>query len=251
MQNVQGVLGGLGGGGMGGGAYGGGKAGATFDPVAFVQRPTTIVRIASWLFSVIVFGCISSQGWEYDYKNDEDVCKYNGDSGACSFPVGVGVLAFLGTMAFLAGDALFDQLSSLKLRKRYVMADLGFSGFWSFLYFIAFCYMANAWRKSESPQTGANNMRSAIIFAFLCIFTFAGSAFFAFQRYKLGAAQEFAGEYEQESGMGGIAPPPYSYPGAADMSAGVGGTGAEVFSDPSFGSMPPGPGQPAFHQGTY
>lgn len=31
------------------GAYGGGKAGASFDPITFVQRPQVIVRALCWV----------------------------------------------------------------------------------------------------------------------------------------------------------------------------------------------------------
>lgn len=38
---------------MDGGAYGGGKAGAPFDPIAFVQRPQVILRAVSLVSSRI------------------------------------------------------------------------------------------------------------------------------------------------------------------------------------------------------
>lgn len=74
------------------------------------------------LFSIIVFGCISSQGWE------KDVCRYNGDPNACGFGTVIGVLAFLGLMILLAVDAMFDNISGIQHRKYAVMADIGFSG---------------------------------------------------------------------------------------------------------------------------
>ena len=40
----------------------------------------------------------------------------------------VGVLAFLGLIAFLVLDAMFEQISSVQHRKYAVMADMGFSG---------------------------------------------------------------------------------------------------------------------------
>lgn len=81
------------------------------------------------LFAIIVFGCISSQGWTVD-KDDinKDVCLYNNDSNACNYGVGIGVIAFLASMGFIAGEYLFEQMSSVKTRKHYVLADLGFSG---------------------------------------------------------------------------------------------------------------------------
>lgn len=48
-----------------------------------------------------------------------------------------------------------------------------FSGFWAFLYFVGFCYLTNAWNKSETPKDnyGVNNVQSAIAFSFFSIFT--------------------------------------------------------------------------------
>lgn len=80
------------------------------------------------LFSIIVFGCISSQGWKYDNDAHKEVCLYNDDANACNYGVGISVIAFLASMAFLAGEYLFEQMSSVKTRKHYVLADLGFSG---------------------------------------------------------------------------------------------------------------------------
>lgn len=84
------------------------------------------ISAAHQLFSIIVFGCISSQGWRL--KDGKDVCLYNEDSNACNYGVAIGVIGFLASMAFIAGEYLFEQMSSVKTRKHYVMADLGFSG---------------------------------------------------------------------------------------------------------------------------
>lgn len=32
-----------------GGAYGGGKAGGSFDPITFIQRPQVLLRALSWV----------------------------------------------------------------------------------------------------------------------------------------------------------------------------------------------------------
>lgn len=45
-----------------------------------------------------------------------------------SIGVTVGVIGFLASMGFIAGEYLFEQMSSVKTRKHYVLADLGFSG---------------------------------------------------------------------------------------------------------------------------
>lgn len=76
------------------------------------------------LFAIIVFGCISSKG--YLPKDDgKEVCLYNDDNNACNYGVGIGVLAFLASIGFLAGEYLFEQMSSVKTRKHFVLIDLG------------------------------------------------------------------------------------------------------------------------------
>ena len=40
----------------------------------------------------------------------------------------IGVIAFLASIAFVGGEYVFEQMSSAKSRKHYVLADIGFSG---------------------------------------------------------------------------------------------------------------------------
>ena len=82
------------------------------------------------LFSIVVFGCISSNGWVIfeSVSNNTRVCAFDGDSGACGYSTFVGVIAFLGLMVFLLSDAMFDNISNVMQRKYIVMADIGFSG---------------------------------------------------------------------------------------------------------------------------
>ncbi|XP_050067498.1 synaptogyrin isoform X1 [Anopheles maculipalpis] len=182
-----------------GGAYGGGKAGGAFDPIAFVQRPTVILRAVCWLFAIIVFGCVSSEGWR-EGANGKEYCIINGDGNACNYAVGIGVIAFLASMGFIAGEYLFEQMSSVKTRKHYVLADLGFSAFWSFLFFIGFCYLTNQWGKADDPPNGegVNNVQASIVFSFFSIFTWAGCAYFAFLRFKAGVDPSFSSTYESD-----------------------------------------------------
>lgn len=211
------------------GVYGGGKAGAPFDPLTFIQRPQVILRAVTWLFSIIIFGCISSQGWILN-KEGKEVCLYNEDSNACNYGVGISVIAFLASIGFIAGEYFFEQMSSVKTRKRYVMADMGFSAFWSFLYFVGFCYLTNQWSKSKETNYGVNNMQAAIAFSFFAIFPWAAAAYLAFLRYKQGSDQAFAPSYEAEPNTtGGY----NSYPDATDPDGG--------YSQPPFSGQPPQP----------
>lgn len=75
-----------------------------------------------------MFGCISSQGWRVKEDTNKEYCLYNDDPNACNYGVGVGVIGFLASMGFIAGEYLFEQMSSVKTRKHYVLGDLVFSG---------------------------------------------------------------------------------------------------------------------------
>lgn len=79
------------------------------------------------LFCIIVFGCISSSGWRVDEATKKEICLYNNDPNACNYGVGIGVIGFLACFGFVAGEYLFEQMSSVKTRKHYVLGDLGFS----------------------------------------------------------------------------------------------------------------------------
>ncbi|XP_070579896.1 synaptogyrin-2-like isoform X2 [Ptychodera flava] len=184
----------------GGGAYGAGKAGAPFDPVAFIKKPAVILRIVSWVFAIIVFGCISAEG---QYKGQ---CAYNGDQNACNFGIAVGVIAFLACMVFLVTDAMMDQISSVEYRKYIVLADVGFSAFWTFMWFVCFCYLTDAWRKTNPKHYGADEVQAAIAFSFFSIISWAALTALAVMRYRQGASQAFTRDYEPEAGANQSSP---------------------------------------------
>ncbi|KAF5905052.1 TGF-beta-activated kinase 1 and MAP3K7-binding protein 1, partial [Clarias magur] len=129
----------------------------------------------SQLFSLVIFGCIANEG--YVNRPDEVVeyCVFNRNQNACNYAVGMGTLAFICCMAFLALDVYFPQISSVKDRKKAVLADVGVSAFWSFVWFVGFCFMANQWqvaKPEDNPlKEGADAARAAITFSFFSIFT--------------------------------------------------------------------------------
>ncbi|ESO08854.1 hypothetical protein HELRODRAFT_168768 [Helobdella robusta] len=174
----------------GGGAYGAGKATGMFDVIGFLKKPQVILRF----FSIIVFGCISSQAWE------NDVCRYNGDSNACGFGTTVGVLAFLGLLALLGIDFYFENLSSVQHRKYAVMFDMGFSGLWTFLYFVNFCYLADTWRRTEVDKSdwGESGVEAAVVFSVFSVATFAGNTVLAVMKYRKGVSEPFSAGYDPE-----------------------------------------------------
>ncbi|TSK77073.1 Synaptogyrin-1 [Bagarius yarrelli] len=173
-------------------AYGAGKAGGVFDPVSFIQQPQPILRFVSWIFSLVVFGCIANEGYMNRPEEEEEFCIFNSNQNACNYGVAIGSLAFLICLGFLALDAYFPQISGVKDRKKVVLADISISAVWAFLWFVGFCFLANQWQVTNPDDNllneGADAARAAITFSFFSIFTWAGQAFLAFQRYKLGAS---------------------------------------------------------------
>ncbi|XP_032348174.1 synaptogyrin-1 isoform X2 [Camelus ferus] len=160
---------------MEGGAYGAGKAGGAFDPYTLIRQPHTILRVVSWVFSIVVFGSIVNEGYLNSSSESEEFCIYNRNPNACGYGVTVGVLAFLTCLLYLALDVYFPQISSVKDRKKAVLSDIGVSAFWAFLWFVGFCYLANQWQVSKPKDNplneGTDAARAAIAFSFFSIFT--------------------------------------------------------------------------------
>ncbi|KAH9640696.1 hypothetical protein HF086_007267 [Spodoptera exigua] len=71
----------------------------------------------------------------------------------------------------------------------------------------------------------ANNMQGAIAFCFFSIFAWVACAFFAFQRFRVGADAAFAPAYEVEGAVGSPGAFP-AYPSAPDPQP--------AYSDPPF-----------------
>lgn len=105
---------------------------------------------------------------------DKGQCPLNGDPGACSFGTTIGVLGFLICVAFLVIDARFDSFSNINTRKRAVVIDMGLSGVYAGLWFITFCYLADAWRKTDDNVKAiadVSSINTAIAFSFFSIVT--------------------------------------------------------------------------------
>ncbi|KAG5278765.1 hypothetical protein AALO_G00102490 [Alosa alosa] len=196
---------------MEGMAYGAGKAGGAFDPITFVQQPHTILRIVSWLFAIVIFGSIANEGYVNRPDEVEEHCIFNRNQNACNYAVSMGTMAFVSCLAFLALDIYFPQISSVKDRKKAVLADVGVSAFWSFMWFVGFCLMANQWQVAkleDNPlREGGDAARAAITFSFFSIFTWAALSFLAYKRYLLGADSAlFSTEYTDPSQDAAAAP---------------------------------------------
>ncbi|KAG9469946.1 hypothetical protein GDO78_019283 [Eleutherodactylus coqui] len=170
------------------GAYGAAKAGGSFSLEEFLRRPETILRLLSAIFALIVFACILTDGYDSDPGGAGTLyCVFNQNMDACHYGVGIGVIAFLGALAFLALDVYFPMVSNTNTRKYIVLTDLGFAGLWTFLWFVGFCFLANQWASTAViPHVGADNARAAIAFNFFSILSWFPLASLAYKRYKMG-----------------------------------------------------------------
>lgn len=174
--------------------------------ISFVQKPQTILRFISIIFAIVVFGCISAAG--YDEYNG--ICLFNKKDGACHYGIGIGVIAFLGCIAFLAIEVQFDTIDNPDTKKYITLADLGFSALWCFLWFIGFCYLADMWRRTDSNSfrtMQVNNCQAAIAFSFFSIITWAGLSVMAFSKYRK-LLTEF--EYSRDNLSGDTYSSPYA-----------------------------------------
>jgi hypothetical protein len=98
---------------------------------------------------LIVFGAIKMNG----YNNG--TCIINNNGTVCSYACWVGFVGFAAATAFIVGEYFFEQMSSAKTRKHYVLADLGFSAFWTFMYFVGFIYIWHQWSSTkDDPPFG-------------------------------------------------------------------------------------------------
>ncbi|XP_072513736.1 synaptogyrin-3b [Salminus brasiliensis] len=171
------------------GSFGAGRAGAAFDPLSFATRPQTVLRLLAWIFSMVVFGSIINEGY-VNMGSERLHCVYNKNADACNYAITIGVVAFLACLFFLALDIYFPQISSVKDRKRAVLFEMGFSGFWTFLWFVGFCFLANQWSHTspeELPLEQATDAaRAAIAFSFFSILTWAALTACAVQKFLLG-----------------------------------------------------------------
>lgn len=178
-------------------AYGAGGATGHFDPIVFLKKPQVILRLFSLLFSIVVFGCIFSQG------DEKSKCNFNYDNGACGYGEAVGIMAFVACCMFLPLDAFFDNISNVAYRKWIVLADIAISGLMSFLWFVCFCYLTNSWRISPEHRN-KSAMEAVLAFSFFSTGCFIAITTLAVLRYREGVDAGAKTNVGQES---------YSQPG--------------------------------------
>ncbi|KRX79524.1 Synaptogyrin-2 [Trichinella sp. T6] len=194
---------------MTGRAYGAGMAGSEINWRKAIQNPRCILRAVCMLFAIIVFGSISSRAW---YKNPggDVICLFGESNFSCALGNGLGIWSFLMCIGMIVSDIMFENISAISTRKRVVVGDLASSGIMTFLWFIAFCTLANKWssmKLTDAMKVAASPCEAAIAFSFFSTISWAGLAFLGWKRYKEGAESAFAPTYDQD-----FSASPYTYP---------------------------------------
>nr|XP_033770625.1 synaptogyrin-3 [Geotrypetes seraphini] len=172
---------------MEGASYGAGRAGGSFEPLEFLLRPQTILRLVCWIFSIVVFASIVNEGFVNLNAGSLRCIFYSED--ACNYGIAIGVMAFFACVFFFILDLYFPQISSVKDRKKAVLLDLACSGLLSFLWFVGFCFLTNQWQRTEHNDTilqKGDAARAAIAFSFFSIFSWVAVMVKALHQYRLG-----------------------------------------------------------------
>lgn len=94
-----------------------------------MKKPINKTGVSSPLqiFSMVVFGSIINEGY-VNHGSERLYCVFNKNNNACNYGTTIGLIAFLACIFFIILDMKFQQISSIKDRKKAVMLDVGFSG---------------------------------------------------------------------------------------------------------------------------
>jgi len=96
--------------------------------IKFVKKPAVVTRLIAILFSIIVFGAISSEGWSYDPRQGLEICIINGSYSTCQLGTTVAILAFILAICSLTLEYFYERLPTTDNRKLFLIGDLLFSG---------------------------------------------------------------------------------------------------------------------------
>eukprot|EP00053_Salpingoeca_punica_P003534 m.43674 g.43674 ORF g.43674 m.43674 type:complete len:180 (-) comp12246_c0_seq2:46-585(-) len=143
-----------------------------------------IVRACLIVCCIIVFGAIADQGKYYGHS------VFNDKMAAHDYGIAVGVIGFVCALAFLAMDLLLSRGSLPLSGTLYATIDLGVSAFNTLLTFIAFCYLADEWRRTEGKSglstSQKNAVQASIAFLFFSTILWTTSCILAFKARREG-----------------------------------------------------------------
>lgn len=202
----------------------------------FIKKPIVILRATTAFILMLIFSCILDKGY-----NDQGICSYNNTQGACNYTVGIAVIAFFVCLALLAATYFWDNISNTVTRRYIVFGDLAFSAFWTFLFFVDFCFITDMWRKTpdsiKDTLTGfeKSNLQFTIVCSLVTVFLLAAQSYLSYK--QLNDIQNDA------SGLGGYND---SNP---EFGGGFGGSGFPPHTESAGpGPTPPGPYQSPYAQ---
>ncbi|KAG8015162.1 Synaptogyrin-2, partial [Nibea albiflora] len=124
------------------------------------------------VFALVVFACITTEGYINPIDSADAKCIFNDNDAACHYAVGIGVIAFLACVGFLVLDVYLPFMSNAQERKYAVIADLGFS--------VSGVKLVTL---EAFPWTAA---RATVAFSFFSIATWGILAYFALGRFRRG-----------------------------------------------------------------
>jgi len=160
--------------------------------IKYIKKPLVILRIFALMFSIIVFGCVTSQGWRWDKHTVSEVCIIHDSYSTCRLGSTVAILAFILSIGILVCEFYFEQLPTTANRKQVVVVDLVFSGLFSILFLVSFSSLAHQWSLSKEPRGhyGRSNIGAAIAFSFFSIFIWSLHCAAAFRRLQVGVESD-------------------------------------------------------------
>ncbi len=100
----------------------------------------------------MVFATIVSEGYINEQTKEETKCMFNGNDSACSYGIGVGILAFLACVVFIVLDAYFPQISNANDRKYIVLGDICISGKNDYRFFMIFVFISQVSNATKQPK---------------------------------------------------------------------------------------------------
>lgn len=122
------------------------------------------------VFAIVVFATITAEGYNNSLTTPDGKCMFANNDSACSFGVGIGVLAFLACVVFLMLDAYFPNISNAQERRYIVISDLVFCGksrFWSCYSMKELCHKSGSVTYSTAVKDNPN-IACDFILLFLC-----------------------------------------------------------------------------------
>ncbi|OAF66988.1 Synaptogyrin-3 [Intoshia linei] len=144
----------------------------------YLMKPMSFLRLISILFSIIIFGAISNEG----YSGSECIAKHS-----CAFGIFAGVLTFLVLIVSIGVDIYSNKVTNMTVRNWIIVFEFLVSVIGTLLHFVTFCFLVNSWTYrneqyyKDVSQTG---IPGAISFCFFSIGTFGAMSFFSWNNYK-------------------------------------------------------------------